>query len=623
MEETSDESSKPPLDQSYPTICTTSSSSSSSQYYSSESSFNLNGIVRYPSTANIKAKDEKNNKPEQNICTYGSYNLIHSQSVSCPEGNLNNSELIDSEVKRKKRSRLDFNFGKRLGHGSYGEVYVVQSKEDNQYYAMKIIKKSHIVKEKKLDFVKIERDAMNRLNHHNIIRLKLTFQDKLNLYYVVELAENGDLSKVLKQLVALSPECNKIILAQVLSAIGHMHHRRVLHRDLKPENILLDSENRVKITDFGTAKIFELTPTLPKPNHPPNPITSLITNVDRNPMNKSPFPNPEIRLKKSANSDFITTAKKFPTINFESQESNNKAKQSESHNNNSNSSSNHVSYISKENFLCSHSSFVGSGDYVSPEMLKSSLVGPMSDIWAFGCLVYALFVGEAPFHTDSRFTTFRRIQGNDFTIPDFVPNDARDLIEKILITDPEKRLGYHTYDKNYEDIRQHPFFDGIDWSKIQDQVPPVFESFEPALKRRNDFIEKQRREMEKEEEEMDDPYNLFEQVINQGPGKFEKVDESGSNLADVFIVLTSKLRIFAADSSVPVEINKDNPKKWVLKTGQIYDEIPLTSNLKVSIDKEKGTVTFTNDKKQFTFFAEEKERKEWDEIIKEALVDLE
>lgn len=624
MEESSDESSKPPLDQSYPTLCSTSSSSQSSSSESSDASFNLvDGIVRYPSTANFqtnmqnKETKENENKRDQGISTYGSYGIVHSQSVSTQVGDLNNPKLIGSETKRM--NRLDFDFGKRLGHGSYGDVYIVKFKEmfqDKEYYAMKIIKKSHIMKEKKIDFVKIERDAMNRLNHPNIIRLKLTFQDKLYLYYVVELASNGDLSKVLKKHVALSPENNKIILAQVLSAIGHMHHRRVLHRDLKPENILLDSENRVKITDFGTAKIFELAPTLPKPDNLLNALNKFTTNSSRNPMTKDQIPKPEPRLKKAIKSDYISTAKNIPKGIFES-----KADQSSSdhihHKPPSSNKNSNVNYVSKDNFRFSHSSFVGSGDYVSPEMLKSNMVGPMSDIWAFGCLVYTLFVGEAPFHTDSRFVTFRRIQENDFSIPDFVPSDARDLIEKILITDPEKRLGHDTYDSNYEDIREHPFFKGIDWSKISLVVPPPFESFEPAVKRREAFIEK----MKKEEEMEEDPYNTFEQVVRQGPGKFEKKHENGSELMDVNVVLTNKLRIFATDASAPIETDKSD-REGKLKTGPIYDEVPLTSSLKINIDNSKGTLTFSNDNKTLTVYASEKERKEWDEFIKEALLDL-
>ena len=127
--------------------------------------------------------------------------------------------------------------------------------------------------------------------------------------------------------------------------------------------------------------------------------------------------------------------------------------------------------------------------------------------------------------------------------------------------------------------------------------------------------------MRKEEEMQSDPYELCEQEVREGPGKYQKANENDSGLVDVNIVLTNKLRIFVTDASAPIEVNKNDPDGDI-KTGPIFDEVPLTSSLKVAIDNEKGTVSFVNGKKTLTCFTSEKERKEWNEFIKEAILDL-
>jgi 3-phosphoinositide dependent protein kinase-1 len=294
---------------------------------------------------------------------------------------------------RRQKRMVDFNVLEVIGQGAFGEVREVEDKETGKHYAMKVLSKTHIVREKKMSYVKIERDVFAKLNHANITRLILSFQDPGNLYYCIDLAKNGDLQHKLAKLYALDPAVAKPILGQVLLALAHIHKHRILHRDLKPENVLLDEKNRVKVTDFGTAKIFG-------PDGP---------------------------------------------------------------------------------FYVERGSFVGSADYVCPETLKESRVGPESDLWSFGCLIYALLVGVAPFHADSAYQIFTLIENAQYTFPDFVPADAKDLITKILVIEPSDRLGSGTFEDDYRPIREHPFFAGIDWDALPKESVPEFVAFAPAV----------------------------------------------------------------------------------------------------------------------------------------------
>jgi 3-phosphoinositide dependent protein kinase-1 len=163
--------------------------------------------------------------------------------------------MSESGKPRQKR-KDDFHLGEVLGQGAFGQVLKVTDKETGREYAMKILSKQHIIKEKKMDYVKVERDVMTKLNHPNIVRLVLTFQDPENLHYVIEYASGGDLQRVLNEHKSLDTEIVQVVMGQTILALAHMHQNRIIHRDLKPENMLLDGERRLKITDFGTAKIF-------------------------------------------------------------------------------------------------------------------------------------------------------------------------------------------------------------------------------------------------------------------------------------------------------------------------------------------------------------------------------
>ncbi|GEM12600.1 3-phosphoinositide dependent protein kinase-1 [Rhodotorula toruloides] len=142
-----------------------------------------------------------------------------------------------------RRSTEDFEFGEVLGEGSYSTVtHVTTVHPPYRQYALKVLDKEHIKRERKTKYVLIERDTLKALDGHpGIVKLWWTFQDEWSLCRY----GSFDLRSA------------RYYLAQILSAVGFMHDKGIIHRDLKPENILLDRNMRVKITDFGTAKLLK------------------------------------------------------------------------------------------------------------------------------------------------------------------------------------------------------------------------------------------------------------------------------------------------------------------------------------------------------------------------------
>lgn len=299
-----------------------------------------------------------------------------------------------------KKGVKDFNFGQTLGEGSYSTVMAASDRQTLREYAIKVLDKRHIIKENKVKYVHIEKNTLNRLGDHDgIIRLYYTFQDECSLYFVLDFAANGELLSLIKRMGSLNEECTRYYGMQILDAVDYMHSKGVIHRDLKPENILLDYKMRIKITDFGTAKLLD-------------PITQ---SEQGDPV----YPD-DVRAN----------------------------------------------------------SFVGTAEYVSPELLADKAAGKGSDVWAFGCIIYQLIAGRPPFKASNQYQTFQKIVKLQYSYPPGFPFVIRDLCKKILVLNPKRRL-------MIPQIKAHEFFDSCVWDRehIWKRAPPRLVPFKPSSAR--------------------------------------------------------------------------------------------------------------------------------------------
>ncbi|EGY22631.1 serine/threonine-protein kinase ksg1 [Verticillium dahliae VdLs.17] len=310
-------------------------------------------------------------------------------------------------IRHVKKGVRDFSFGRILGEGSYSTVYLATDRQTLKEYAIKVLEKRHIIKEKKIKYVNIEKDTLNRLTEHpGIVRLYYTFQDENSLYYVLDLCNGGELLGVLKKTGTFDVDCTRFYGAQILDAISYMHSRGVIHRDLKPENVLLDDNMHVKITDFGTAKLLKT----PRELQGPAPAGG-------GPLDGS-----------TRDQDGESRA----------------------------------------------ASFVGTAEYVSPELLTSKNACKASDLWAFGCIIYQLLAGRPPFKAGTEYLTFQKIVNLEYEFPTGFPAAARDLVERCLVLDPARRL-------TVEHIKNHEFFDGHPFGKsLWRQQAPRLRPYNPA-----------------------------------------------------------------------------------------------------------------------------------------------
>ncbi|XP_063363139.1 3-phosphoinositide-dependent protein kinase 1 isoform X1 [Cydia amplana] len=309
-----------------------------------------------------------------------------------------------------KRTANDYIFRKLIGEGCYSTVFFATDIHTGKEYAIKVCEKRQIIKEKKREYIKREKDALNMLFNvpHGFVKLYCTFQDEERLYFVLSYAKNGELLSYINKVGSFELNVAKFYAAELLMALESMHSKGIIHRDLKPENILLDENMHLQIADFGTTKILD-----PE----------------------------EIRSTPNKTDDDQTLA---------------------------------------ENDRQRKISFVGTAQYVSPELLHNRVDTRASDLWALGCIIYQMISGLPPFRGSNEFLTFQKILKLDYEFPEGFPADAKDLVEKLLVLDYSKRIGANDTGNTYESIRNHPFFEGINWDNVWSQSPPTISPYLPG-----------------------------------------------------------------------------------------------------------------------------------------------
>jgi len=334
-------------------------------------------------------------------------------------------KILEARPSDYRMSVADFEMRKIIGRGAFGEVRVCREKRTGKVYAIKSMKKTEMLKKNQVDHVKAERDVLALADNPWVVKLQYSFQDTTNLYLVMEYLQGGDLMTHLMKHDILTEEVTRFYVAEVALAIWFVHQLNYVHRDLKPDNILLDRLGHVKLSDFGLCKGVDTAP--------------------------APYLEQyQSEAKRAAGS----------TENLDGSAN---AKQK--------------SDTWKARTRTMMYSTVGTPDYIAPEVFAQSGYGPECDWWSLGVIMYECLVGYPPFYAEDPMDTCRKIVNWKRTLK--FPEEARlsvkakDLMER-LICDSKHRLGF-------EQLKAHPFFNGIDWEnirRVKAAIVPVLRSEE-------------------------------------------------------------------------------------------------------------------------------------------------
>uniref|UniRef100_A0A8C2A1K0 non-specific serine/threonine protein kinase n=1 Tax=Cyprinus carpio TaxID=7962 RepID=A0A8C2A1K0_CYPCA len=154
--------------------------------------------------------------------------------------------LPDEEVRCPQRTSTDL---RATSH--YSGVRLVQKKDTGHIYAMKILRKSDMLEKEQVAHIRAERDILVEADGAWVVKMFYSFQDKRNLYLIMEFLPGGDMMTLLMKKDTLSEEATQFYIAETVLAIDSIHQLGFIHRDIKPDNLLLDSRGHVKLSDFG------------------------------------------------------------------------------------------------------------------------------------------------------------------------------------------------------------------------------------------------------------------------------------------------------------------------------------------------------------------------------------
>eukprot|EP01017_Pseudomicrothorax_dubius_P028775 TRINITY_DN3446_c0_g1_i8.p1 TRINITY_DN3446_c0_g1~~TRINITY_DN3446_c0_g1_i8.p1 ORF type:complete len:304 (+),score=61.10 TRINITY_DN3446_c0_g1_i8:68-979(+) len=153
-------------------------------------------------------------------------------------------------------SKNNFTFHYVIGKGGFGKVWKVETKKGNHIFAMKEMSKAKILSKKSVNSVMNEKQLLSSLRHPFLINMIYSFQDRDNLYLVLDYMTGGDLRFHLCKQKRFNEEQTKFFIACMLVGLEYLHSNGVLHRDIKPENLVFDSRGYLHLTDLGIARVW-------------------------------------------------------------------------------------------------------------------------------------------------------------------------------------------------------------------------------------------------------------------------------------------------------------------------------------------------------------------------------
>jgi serine/threonine protein kinase len=204
----------------------------------------------HPASSHTSAKSSGSSSKDS-----GSESSLNSPDSGSTSTYANLSVHIRIERQKRKVSESDFERLRVIGRGTFGKVFQARKKDTGRIYAMKVLKKDHVVKNNAVKHTMSENHVLKNINHPFIVNLKYAFQTSSHLYMVIDYLNGGELFYHLTHDDYFLEPRAKLYAAEVVSALGYLHEHHILYRDLKPENLLLDMHGHVCLVDFGLCKV--------------------------------------------------------------------------------------------------------------------------------------------------------------------------------------------------------------------------------------------------------------------------------------------------------------------------------------------------------------------------------
>nr|AML77291.1 putative LOV domain-containing protein [Astragalus membranaceus] len=306
---------------------------------------------------------------------------------------------------------------KPLGSGDTGSVHLVELEGTGQLFAMKAMDKGVMLNRNKVHRACTEREILDMLDHPFLPALYASFQTKTHVCLITDYCQGGELFVLLDRqpTKVLKEDAVRFYAAEVVTALEYLHCQGIIYRDLKPENVLIQSDGHVSLTDFDLSCLTSCKPQL------------IIPATDEKKKKK----------KKQQKTQQVPMFMAEP--------------------------------------MRASNSFVGTEEYIAPEIITGSGHTSAVDWWALGILLYEMLYGYTPFRGKTRQKTFANILHKDLKFPKSKPVSlhAKQLIYWLLHRDPKDRLGSQ---EGANEIKRHPFFRSVNWALVRCMKPPELDA---------------------------------------------------------------------------------------------------------------------------------------------------
>ncbi|GAW82544.1 serine/threonine protein kinase [Plasmodium gonderi] len=159
---------------------------------------------------------------------------------------------------KNKGLRNNYIIIKKIGKGTFGKVCLGIHIHTQEMVAIKILNKKRLKRLISYDKIMKEIEIHQQMNHNHICQFYEVYENRKNIYMILEYVSNGDLlTYIYKNKKRINEDTTRRIFYQLISAVDYLHKLNVVHRDLKPENILLDDNENIKLIDFGLSTVYK------------------------------------------------------------------------------------------------------------------------------------------------------------------------------------------------------------------------------------------------------------------------------------------------------------------------------------------------------------------------------
>ncbi|CAO2823565.1 unnamed protein product [Amaranthus hypochondriacus] len=352
-----------------------------------------------------------------------------------------------------------FRLLKRLGCGDIGSVYLAELSGTKCYFAMKVMDKASLASRKKLLRAQTEREILQSLDHPFLPTLYTHFETDKFSCLVMEFCPGGDLHTLRQRQPGkfFTEQAVKFYVAEVLLSLEYLHMLGIVYRDLKPENVLVRDDGHIMLSDFDLSLRCAVSPTL---------VKSSSNETDHSRKDPAYCVQPACIAPSCIQPSCVA-----PTTCFSPRFFTSRSKKEKKAKNETGNQVNPLPELMAEPTNARSMSFVGTHEYLAPEIIKGEGHGSAVDWWTFGIFLYELLFGRTPFKGSGNRATLFNVVGQPLRFPEApaVSFAARDLIKGLLVKEPHHRLAYK---RGATEIKQHPFFEGVNWALIRCATPP-------------------------------------------------------------------------------------------------------------------------------------------------------